>query len=187
MPQKEPRSVLALRYAAMPPEKRESIPDSVRVEILARSFAHGETAVPIAKDAMRAAQMQWLLSHPFTDSDRIGRFASLLMETLPERAVVLCLFDAEMYMIDAPVLTYGAGADPAEYAPRIPIFYKKSGASYAALLFAPFAAQYGYTLNDLRQASGVYLFCQRQNIPILECVVAKFQQYVPLLRRYGQK
>ena len=185
MAEKTPRYELALRYAAMPADKRDLIPDAARRKILAQSFTRGEEAVSVARDVMKAAEIRWLLSEPFTDSDRIGRYASLIMETLPEQAVVLCLFSKDKRFLEKHLLAYGDRADPAQYAPRIPVLFKKAGASYAALLFAPRAAAYGYTLDDLRLASRVPMYCKQYGIPLLECVVAQFQKYVPLLRLYG--
>ncbi len=185
MAEKAPRCALALRYAAMPPEKRDLIPDTVRRKILAQSFSRGEEAASVAKDVLKAAEIRLLLSVPFTDSDRIGRYASLILETLPEQAVVLCLFTKDKMFLEKHILAYGDRADPAQYAPRIPEIFKKSGASYAALMFAPHTAAYGYTLDDLRLASRVAMYCQQNGVPLIECVVAHFQKYVPLLRLYG--
>ncbi len=180
-----PRHTLALRYAAMPGEKRELIPDEARMRILAQSFTRGEEAASVGKDLMRAAEIQWLLSHPFTDPERIGRYASLVLEELPEQAVMLCLFGRDKSFLDQHLLAHGSFADVSEYAPRIPALFKRSGASYAALFFAPQAAQYGYTSDDLRLASRLAQYCEQQKVPLLECVVAWFSRYIPLFRLYG--
>lgn len=185
MADKAPRCEIALHYAAMSDEKRGYIPDEARVKILKLAYSRGEEAASVGKDVLRAAKMQWFLSRPFTDSERIGRYAALLMESIPAQAVVLCLFSRDKMLTEKHILAYGRAADPKVYAPRIPALFRKAGASFAALLFAPRAAEYGYTIEDLRLASRIAQYCKQQNVPLIECVVAWFDGYVPLFRLYG--
>ncbi len=166
-------------------EERNAVTDEARLQILRDVYARGEEAAALGKDVLKAAEKQWLLRHPFTDSERIGRYASLLMEDMPAQAVVLCLFDRNKMLCEKNLLAHGTDADPQEYAPRIPDLFRKARASYAALFFAPRAAEYGYTMQDLTLASRFSQYCAYESVPLLECVVAYFGGYVPLLRLYG--
>ncbi len=144
-----------------------------------------QLSVPFILDVHRAAELRWLAGHPFDDPDRLGRYASLLMENLPPLAVVLCLLDKSYSLIESFVLASGPLAQPEDYVLRIGPAYKKAGAACAAVLFSPRAGEYGYTKEDERLASRITLYCQRQKVRLCECVVAWSGGYVPIYRYVG--
>ncbi len=133
---------------------------------------------------LRAAEMQWLTERPMQSPDRLGRYASLYLEEQPEGAVALCLLDRKYRFLSVHLLTSGPKVNLVEYAPRIPVLFHQADAAYAVLLFAPRAAQYGYTVQDEQLAFRFALYCKRQKIELIECIVAWMNGYVALLREY---
>ncbi len=145
----------------------------------------GCSSVTFSLDVLRAAELRLLATQPFTDTDRLGRYASLLMENLPPKAVILCLLDNACMLIETHVLASGPLAEAVKYTEQIVPMYQKAGASCAAVLFAPCAGEYGYTKEDERLASQITLYCRRQKLRLVECVAAWSGGYVPLYRQSG--
>ncbi len=143
-----------------------------------------ESLTMLGRNLLRAAELYWLAEHPLDTPDLQGRYAALYLEEQPEGAVALCLLDKRYCLLDTHLLTSGFLARPADYAPRIPTLFRKAGAAHAVLFLAPRAAQYGYTAEDERLASRLALYCKQQNIPLIECIVARLNEYRALFRDF---
>lgn len=148
-------------------------------------YSDGESAVSLSRKVLRYAEMQWLTEQPMHSPDRQGRYAALYLEELPEGAVALCLLDRKYRFLGTHLLACGPLALPAEYAPRIPALFRKADAAYAVLFLAPRAAQYGYTAEDERLAARLALYCKQQHVPLIECIVARLNEYRALFREFN--
>ena len=148
-------------------------------------YADGESTVTLARKLLRYAEMQWLAGHPMKSPDLQGRYAALYLEEQPEGAVALCLLDRKYRFLDTHLLASGPLALPADYAPRIPVLFRQADAAYAVLFLAPRAAQYGYTAEDERLAARLALYCKQQQIPLIECIVARLNEYHALFRDFA--
>lgn len=150
-----------------------------------RELCSGDDSLTLfGRNVLRAAEMYWLAGQPMQNPDRLGRYASLYLEEQPEGAVVLCLLDRRYRFLEIHLLASGSSALPANYAPRIPTLFHRADASYVALFFAPRAAQYGCTAEDERLARRLALYCKQQRIPLIECIVARLNEYRTLFREY---
>lgn len=147
----------------------------------------GKTAEPLhlfGRRVLRAAEMHWLTEQPMQSPDRLGRYASLYLEEQHEGAVALCLLDRKYHFLELHLLTAGPQAKLADYAPRIPTLYRKANASYAVLFMAPRVAEYGCTTLDEQLAARVALYCKRENVALIECIVARLNEYHALFREF---
>ncbi|MBR2848151.1 MAG: hypothetical protein IKB87_01695 [Clostridia bacterium] len=182
---KTAKSAKALLYAALSAEERDAISETERNAILSEAFAKGETAPAVGLDVLRAAELRRLKEKPLDTPDRLGRYASLLMENLPPMSVVLCLTDKKRCLLETHLLVSGPLSDDAKFLPLIPKLYKSSGAAYAAVFFAPRAAEYGFTGEDEQLATKITMYAKREKVFLLECVVASFNDYIPLYRYFN--
>ena len=138
----------------------------------------------LSRKILRVAEMRWLTGQTLRQPDRLGRYAALYLEEQPEGTVALCLLDRKYRFLGTHLLACGPSALPADYAPQIPTLFRRAGAAYAVLFFAPRAAQYGFTAEDERLASRLALYCKQQHVPLIECIVARLNAYRTLFREY---
>jgi len=141
----------------------------------------------LARDVLRAAEMNWLARQPLCNPDRLGRYASLYLENCPGNAVILCLMDEKYRLIAVHCLASGPRAELARYGPLIPDLFRSSGAAHAAVCFHPRAGGCGFTGEDDRTAVRLAAYCRQQGISLIECVVAWTNGYVPLFHLFDFK
>lgn len=173
-----------IRYAAEDADTRDALTAAERNDLLTSAYPGGETLSALGRSLLRAAEMRWLADQPLQQPDRLGRYAALYLEDRPEGSVVLCLLDRKYRLLETHLLASGPSALLADYAPRIPALFRKAGAAYAVIFLAPRAAQYGCTAEDERLASRVALYCKQQHVPLIECIVARLNEYRALFREY---
>lgn len=139
----------------------------------------------LGRDICRAAERFLLMKEPLRDPDRMGRLASLLLESAEPGSIALLLLDGKYRLLTICKVSGGPGVEITDAALTIPGKFRESGAKHAVLCLAPAAGPYGFTREDERIASRLARYCKQQGIPLSECVVAWLNGYETLFRKFG--
>jgi hypothetical protein len=145
-----------------------------------------ESRLPPAEDAYRAAVMRRLARAPLTTPERMGAYASLLYDSLPDTCSFLLLLYRGRRLLGHTVLFRGRAASAEAYCSRIRRAYDSFGASQLVLCASVFdPASDAYDVADSEELSRAALWCEREGMQVAEAILLSRSGYLPLYRYYG--
>ena len=144
-----------------------------------------ERGVPpaLSEQAYRLSKLRLLAHQPF-DADRLGLYAQLWHEALLPCAACLYLFDKCRKLTGVRVLYSGRKWAARRYCEGIPAIFAQSGAAMIGVSMT--AEGSDATEQDITELSRVALYCEKEQIPVLEMILLDEGGYVPLYRAGGE-
>lgn len=134
----------------------------------------------LGEEILHFAKIACLSGQPLRDIDRAGQLAHLMHKTIPSPCCCLYYLDRKYRLLAREVLYSGILLTAEECCAYLS---RGMHTHRAAFVFVSLAGEHeGMSREDLDRASRIALFCESENIPLLDVIWVDWADYLPVCR-----